>query len=155
MILTNFAHIGKFTMAIFHYKTVNNFIKCVIININYFRFLYCSNLWGNDVPTIDEAFGTYIHQKVDVNEETSCLAHITSLPHTSKKQQFMLLSTISNYHWYNLPSLKSSSSSKSAWCKVHIQVYCTLNIYSMILPVRLMKKVSSFSSISQCLHETD
>ena len=98
-------------MAICHYKTFNNFIKCVIININYFRFLYCSNLWGNDVPTIDEAFGTYIHQKVDVNEETSCLAHITSLPHTSKKQQFMLLSTISNYHWYNLPSLKSSSTS--------------------------------------------
>ena len=90
-------------MVIFHYKTVNNFIKYVIININYFRFLYCSNLWGTDKPTIDEAFGTYIHQKVDINEETSC-----------KKQQFMLLSTISNYHWYNLPSLKSSSSSKSA-----------------------------------------
>ena len=98
-------------MAIFHYKTVSNFIKCVIININYFRFIYCLNLWGNDVPTIHEAFGTYIHQKVDVNEETSCLAHITSLLHTSKKQQFMLLSTISNYHWYNLPSLKSSSTS--------------------------------------------
>ena len=98
-------------MAICHYKTSNNFIKCVIININYFRFLYCSKLWGNDVPTIDEAFGTYIHQKVDVKEETSCLAHITSLPHTSKKQQFMLLSTISNYHWYNLPPLKSSSTS--------------------------------------------
>ena len=29
-------------------------------------------------------------------------------PHTTKKQQFILLSTISNYHWYGLPSLKSS-----------------------------------------------
>ena len=33
MILTKFAHFCKFTMAIFHYKTVNNFIKCLIILI--------------------------------------------------------------------------------------------------------------------------
>ena len=38
-------------------------------------------------------------------------------PHTSKKQQFILLSTISNYHWYNLPSLKAST------CSSKVQVY--------------------------------
>ena len=89
---------------------------CVYIKpiINFFRFLYCSPLWGNDVQAIDEAFGAYIHQKIEINEEPSCIHHITTLPHTSKKQQFILLSTISNYHWYNLPSLKASTcSSKS------------------------------------------
>ena len=78
---------------------------CVYIKpiINSFRFLYCSHLWGNEVQAIDEAFGAYIHQKTEINEEPSCIHHITTLPHTSKKQQFILLSTISNYHWYNLP----------------------------------------------------
>ena len=89
--------------------------KCLNIKhiINFFRFLYSSPPWGNDVQAIDEAVGAYIHEKIEINEEPSCIHHITTLPHTSKKQQFMLLSTISNYHWYNLPSLKSSRCSKS------------------------------------------
>ena len=40
--------------------------------------------------------------------QPTTLSHIQNLPHTTKKQQFILLSTISNYHWYGLPSLRSS-----------------------------------------------
>ena len=63
----------------------------------------CSKLWQGDTRTIDEELGKYIESGVDTScEYTSIIKHIGHCPDTlmSKKQQFLMLSSISNYHWF-------------------------------------------------------
>ena len=49
---------------------------------------------------IDQELAEYIPQGVLEEEITSNISHIHQYPFNSKKEQFILLSTISNYHWY-------------------------------------------------------
>ena len=61
-----------------------------------------------EIQEIDSSFGNYLCDRNPNKPEKVHYLHIVDLPHTTKKQQFILLSTILNYHWYGLPSLKSS-----------------------------------------------
>ena len=66
-------------------------------------------MWSDaEIQEIDSSFGQYLCDRSRDKPEASTLLHILDVPHTTKKQQFILLSSISNYHWYGLPSLKSS-----------------------------------------------
>ena len=66
-------------------------------------------MWSDaEIQEIDSSFGKYLYNRSSDKPEESTLLHILDVPHTTMKQQFILLSTISNYHWYGLPSLKSS-----------------------------------------------
>ena len=47
-----------------------------------------------------------------LEEEPRLLSHITAMGYNSKKEQFILLSSISNYHWFEWPSLRSSKMTK-------------------------------------------
>ena len=68
--------------------------------------MYCSPVWTDDqVKEIDDSFGNYLCDRTHEETEQTMLLHILGLPHTTKKQQFLLLSSISNYHWYDLPLL--------------------------------------------------
>ena len=59
-----------------------------------FRFLYCSPVWNDaEVQDIDSSFGNYLCDRTPHETEQSTLLHILSLPHTTKKQQFLLLSS--------------------------------------------------------------
>ena len=63
-------------------------------------------MWSDaEIQEIDSSFGKYLCNRNPDKPEESTLLNILDVPHTSEKQQFILLSTISNYHWYGLPSL--------------------------------------------------
>ena len=66
-------------------------------------------MWNEvEIQEIDTSFGNYLCDRNPEEIEPITLLHIIDLPHILKKQQFILLSSISNYHWYGLPSLTSS-----------------------------------------------
>ena len=54
---------------------------------------------------IDQQFGDICENRIHLDPVTTRIAHIADAPRLSQKQQFMLLSTISNYHWADLPSI--------------------------------------------------
>ena len=60
-----------------------------------------------DRTQIDQQFADICENRMHLDPVTTRISHIADAPHLSQKQQFTLLSTISNYHWADLPSIDS------------------------------------------------
>ena len=73
------------------------------------RFLYVSEPLTSVKKELESLFETHIEEGTpDESPERQYLqlfSHISSLPLGSRKQQFMLLSSISNFHHFRYPSL--------------------------------------------------
>lgn len=71
------------------------------------RFLFCSEQWEPDeVSSIDEELKAHILEQPALPQgSTTLLSHISSQPYLTPKQQFIMLSSISNYHWLPYPSV--------------------------------------------------
>ena len=59
----------------------------------------------DDSTHIDHQFADICENRIHLDPVTTTISHIADAPHLSQKQQFTLLSTISNYHWADLPSI--------------------------------------------------
>ena len=77
------------------------------------RFLNCSELWGDTRETIDNMFMDYLQKAPqDQHEEVgpyTLTTHVNDMPVQSKKQQFLLLGSISNYHILPHPDSTSAT----------------------------------------------
>ena len=58
-----------------------------------------------DSTHIDHQLPDICENRIHFDPVTTTISHIADAPHLSQKQQFRLLSTISNYHWADLPSI--------------------------------------------------
>ena len=58
-----------------------------------------------DRTHIDQQFADICENRIHLDPVTTRISHIADAPHLSQKQQFTLQSTISNYHWADLPSI--------------------------------------------------
>ena len=78
-------------------------------NYFYYRFLYVPEPLNTVKKEVESLFETHIEEGTpDESPETQHLqlfSHISSLPLGSRKQQFMLLSSISNFHHFGYPSV--------------------------------------------------
>ena len=79
----------------------------------YYRFLHCSPLWGKEVADMfDEYIGKHYYKQREMEHmspnDDKLISHLPSLPNLSMKDQFTALSSISNFHWCDNPSLKSN-----------------------------------------------
>lgn len=74
------------------YSGITFFVNC--------RFLFCSQRWGvAERQELDEEFTKFFPEAATEVTSDTLVSHITSLATDTKRQQFTLLSTISNYHW--------------------------------------------------------
>ena len=77
------------------------------------RFLYCSELWGDTRETIDNMFMDYLQKAPqDQHKEVgpyTLIAHVNDMPVQSKKQQFLLLGSITNYNILPHPDSTSAT----------------------------------------------
>ena len=93
-------------------STNTNSIYNVIIFI--YRFLYCSPIWNQEVVEIDNSLSNYQINAGQVQTiESKIITHIAQMETSSMKQQFHLLSTISNFQHFQYPSLSSTSNNPS------------------------------------------
>ena len=81
------------------------YLILIYIVLIFFRFTYCSASMHASRTHIDQQFGDICENRIHLDPVTTRIAHIADAPRLSQKQQFMLLSTISNYHWADLPSI--------------------------------------------------
>ena len=58
-----------------------------------------------DSTHIDHQFPDICENRIHLDPVTT--SHNGDAPHLSQKQQFTLLSTVSNYHWADLPSIEN------------------------------------------------
>ena len=81
------------------------------LTLLHYRFLHCSPLWRQEMCNIfDDRIAKHYHECHEM-EHTSenddkLISDMPSLPSLSMKDQFTALSSISNFHWCNNPSLK-------------------------------------------------
>lgn len=69
------------------------------------RFFYCSKQWGEDLVKIDEELSEYVATAVSSPVDIGTyLSHVQTYPCETRKHQFLLLSSVSNYHWYKWTS---------------------------------------------------
>ena len=95
--------------------------------IFYCRFLHCSPLWGNDVAEIfNHDIGKHYHDRCEMEHtcpnDDKLISHLASLPSLSMKDQFTALSSISNFHWCDNPSLKSSATFQTKTTRISTHV---------------------------------
>ena len=65
----------------------------------FYRFLYCSEILCEDTTVLDENLFKQVNNTVYNEEQTTLISNITEMTHSTCKEQFILLSSISNYHW--------------------------------------------------------
>ena len=64
----------------------------------FYMFLYCSESLHEDITVLDENFFKQVNNTVH-DEEQTLISHITEMSHSTCKEQFILLCSISYYHW--------------------------------------------------------
>ena len=95
------------------------------VNSSQFRFLYCGSLWTDEQKAqLNNSLMMFLEAgikkpNVDTNVDHRSLVQILDLPYESPKEQFMLLSSISNFHKFGYPAM-SELSSKSVISPSHI-----------------------------------
>ena len=85
----------------------------LFLTLLYFRFLYCASLWGDEKKEVDRELGEYVTQAVQHKVVDTYLSHVKEMPCESRKEQFLLLSHISNYHWFQWTSSTSPRKKKT------------------------------------------
>lgn len=79
-----------------------------IVYLYCFRFLYCSEkCTDEDKIQVDRNMADILEKQTPIHASNNLINDITTLPYSSGKQQFLLLGSISNYHWMDVPSLTS------------------------------------------------
>ena len=75
------------------------------------RLLFASDKWTKEQKEqLDKSISDYLMENCsDTQNITTQLEHITSITRTTERDQFLLLSTISNFHWTHYPSLQATS----------------------------------------------
>ena len=86
---------------------------CIFFSHIFNRFLYCSESLCEDISTIDENLSKQVNNTADEEQETTLISHIQPMVHTTCKEQFILLSSISNYHWIENVGLFMNKTFKS------------------------------------------
>ena len=78
------------------------------------RFLYISDKWKNGPELVNDHISQYLHSPHPSNSDdpTTFINHIADMPYCSEKEQVMLLSSISNYHWLPTPGISTDKMSK-------------------------------------------
>ena len=76
------------------------------------RFLYCSEHWITDIQELDDALHNHMKHQPEISRIDTIVSHIMDIRSSSEKQQFELLSTISNYHFHGYPRTNNPSSIK-------------------------------------------
>ena len=79
----------------------------------FYRFLYCSESLHEDITVLDENLFQQVNNTVQTEVQTTVISHITEMPHSTCKEQFILLSSISNYHWIENVALFTNKTFKS------------------------------------------
>ena len=86
-----------------------------ITNFNNFncRFLYVSEAQTNVKKEVESLFEMHIEEgtpdETPETQDVKLLSQISSLPLSSRKEQFILLSSISNFHHFGYPSLMEAT----------------------------------------------
>ena len=75
------------------------------------RLLFASDKWTKEQKEqLDKSISDYLMENCsDTQSITTQLEHITSITRTTERDQFLLLSTISDFHWTHYPSLQATS----------------------------------------------
>ena len=75
------------------------------------RLLFASDKWTKEQKEqLDKSISDYLMENCsDTQSIITQLEHITSITRTTERDQFLLLSTISNFHWTHYPSLQATS----------------------------------------------
>ena len=90
---------------------INNYIctncHCLLSQ----RLLFATEKWTEEnKQELDTLISQYLMENgSDTTTTTTQLEHITLMTRTTEKDQFLLLSTISNFHWNQYPSLQATS----------------------------------------------
>ena len=90
---------------------INNYIctncHCLLSQ----RLLFATEKWTEEnKQELDTLISQYLMENgSDTTTITTQLEHITLITRTTEKDQFLLLSTISNFHWNQYPSLQATS----------------------------------------------
>ena len=73
---------------------------------SFYRFLYCSPIWGQRVQDIDQDLAKHIETGIEFpKQEGTVISHVSDLPTHSPSDQFQLLCSISNFHKFGYPSI--------------------------------------------------
>ena len=64
------------------------------------RFLYMSDCWGDTVGTVDNALTTYMKEYQAAEKARTFVDHLPAMPKNTAAEQFKLLSSIPNFHWW-------------------------------------------------------
>ena len=106
------------------------------VNSSQYRFLHCGGLWTDEQKAqVDNSLAMFLeagieNPNLDGNVDHTSLVQILDLPCESRKEQFMLLSSVSNFHKFGYPAM-SELSSKSIISPNHI-MYAERVLYDMI-----------------------
>ena len=93
-------------------------LKIILLFINkyhiiIFRFLSCSDKRTNHMKSeIDKCITQYVHKTHCTQNVDTIITHITSMDSVSKKNQFQIFNSISNYHWIDYIRFKKSKGHK-------------------------------------------
>ena len=72
----------------------------------FYRFLYCSPIWGQTVQQIDQDLVKHIETGIEFpTQQFTVISHVSDLPTHSPNDQFRLLSSISNFHKFGYLSI--------------------------------------------------
>ena len=102
----------------------HNFLKTPLLALNLhtctciFSHIYLTDLSTvlkvcQDICTIDENLSKQVNNTANEKQETTLICHIQDMVHTTCKEYFTLLSSISNYHWIENVGLFMNKPSKS------------------------------------------
>ena len=110
-------------------KCLSLFVQCnqSLQNVNslQYRFLHCGGLWTDEQKAqVDNCLAMFLEAGIkipnlDGNVDHTSLVQILDLPCESPKEQFMLLSSVSNFHKFGYPAM-CELSSKSIISPNHI-----------------------------------
>ena len=76
-----------------------------------YRFLFTSEVWGKENKQIDAMLALHAQEEYcEYSENFTTLAYVSSMNTLSPKDQFLVFSSISNYHKHGYPSVHVPSS---------------------------------------------
>ena len=84
--------------------------------------------WTQGPDSVDDKISEYLHNPWPSQspEHTSLISYIADMPYQTEKEQVILLSSISNYHWLPAPGISTDKISKDSTSRLDSQMVCYL-----------------------------
>ena len=80
----------------------------ILSSLLFYRFLYCSLIWGQRIKQIDQDLAKHIEMGIEIpKQQVTAFSHVSDLCTHSPKDQFLLLPSISNFHKFGYPSINT------------------------------------------------